>query len=100
MKYKIKTEKEFISEFGPDWPNRVQYGWSLRHMTPLHGKYLPKETGKKIFDNTIEYSVRFEGWSISQDMVNKIPTGIQCFEKLKSLFKVSQGGAVGSSLGS
>lgn len=56
--YRIKTEKEFLKEFGDDWSFKVELTWATG-MNYLHNKIV----------NFEELPARIDDWNISKDMV-------------------------------
>lgn len=63
--YRIKTQKEFLKEFGTDWRSKLRYVWISPSMDGLFGK---KITHKEYYD--IHNDIRGIGpWSISLDMI-------------------------------
>ena len=71
MKYRIKTEEEFIKEFGENWKHKV--GWNyLSGMGYLLGINI--EVDYKIdFDNDSFYDVcLIDNWHITVKMITKL----------------------------
>lgn len=58
-KVRIKTEEEFVREFGGIWNACVRNYWDKGRMDYLHGKSIPCFLNKTAYD----------GWMISEDMV-------------------------------
>lgn len=71
-RYRIKTEKEFIEEFGKNWKLEVSRTWNLEgKMDYLFGKVLDgKDTDFTAFERGS--SIQVDSWAISRDMVVEI----------------------------
>lgn len=69
-KYRIKTEQEFIKEFGEDWADIVEFTWAT-NMSYLHNKIIEVE----------EFPFRVDKWNISKDMVVKIKHPILAIDR-------------------
>lgn len=86
---RIKTEKEFIKEFGENWYDNVKYSWD-RDMDYLFNYKLTEEECERF--NT--YGLTLGTWNISNDMVTGIDavtspthytTGeIECIDAIRS----------------
>ncbi len=64
MIYRIKTEEEFIEQFGRNYGDEVSYGWS-EDMSHLFGKILTINQYQKVQNGIL----RIEIYSIGPDMV-------------------------------
>lgn len=82
IKYRIKTEKEFLDEFGFSWKDKIQFGWSPRMNFlfgtkleyDLYSEYLGKN-GRLDLNSyiCIYYWVGYPlKWNISADMIKEI----------------------------
>lgn len=70
LKWRFKTEAEFIEDFGTTWYDKVKNGWSVSEMNGFFGKEIPENEAKSaIRDN----SGRYERWSVSADMITDKP---------------------------
>ena len=65
IKYRFKTEEEFIREFGKNWRTDVSMGWP-DNMDEFLGK--PMEVLNKLESKEKMY---IAGWAISRDMITK-----------------------------
>jgi hypothetical protein len=65
MKYRIKTQEEFIEEFGENRRYRVTFGWNP-NMDYLFGKQYPY-----IINKFSAKQENIKGWNISIDMLIK-----------------------------
>lgn len=65
IKYRFKTEEEFIREFGKNWRQVVKMGWA-DNMDEFLGK--PMEVLNRIESKEKMY---VGGWAISRDMITK-----------------------------
>ena len=71
-KYRFKTEKEFIEEFGVNWRNKVRYMW-VNGMDYLLGTEIPSSNVLLSEDNSIKFIVEsWKSWNISENMVTLI----------------------------
>lgn len=71
-KYRFKTEKEFIEEFGVNWRNEVRYMW-VNGMDYLLGTEIPSSNVLLSEDNSIKFIVEsWKSWNISENMVTLI----------------------------
>jgi len=72
MKYRFKTEKEFIIEFGSDWKTVILPNWNPNeHMDFLFGTEVTEEIFKRteeIFERQKRF-LRYKNWIISRDML-------------------------------
>ena len=66
-KYRFKTEKEFIQDFGDSWRSKIICGWH-RDME----KYFGQEIVMKEYFGQIIKSFNYEGWGVSKDMIIKV----------------------------
>lgn len=74
MKYRIKTEEEFVKEFGSNWREEIHLGWA-EHMDYLFGKPIIDKTFKKVNNidsNTIYRTNDGSQWNISKDMIMEV----------------------------
>lgn len=69
--YRIKTEEEFLHEYGSDWRSAVQFNCE-GDMDFMCGKQLPFSENeiKDVLSNNWRY-LRFEGWVIKCRMITK-----------------------------
>lgn len=65
IKYRFKTEEEFIKEFGKNWRYVINGGWSDK-MDGFLGK--PVEVLNKL---EFKQNICVGGWTISRDMITK-----------------------------
>ena len=82
IRYRFKTEQEFINEFGQDW--REVGSKFVKPMDFLLGKELEQETIYSViqynrYNEKIEFSnendhFNYYGWSISKHMIKEIKT--------------------------
>lgn len=77
---RIKTEKEFLSQYGEDWRRVVELHWSP-NMDYLFGKLIDTSFMSEKYGNA-KYTK--DGWNISNDMVIEGPE-IDWDESLKEI---------------
>ena len=65
IKYRFKTEEEFIKEFGKNWDIEVAYGWA-EGMNKFFGQ--PMKALDKLENEEYIY---VGGWTVSRDMITK-----------------------------
>ena len=71
MKYRFKTKKEFIQEYGEDWRKRIRFGWNPR-MNFLFGLPVEDAFANKILNSTSVVAANYiDGWAISKDMITE-----------------------------
>lgn len=84
--YRIKTEEEFIIDYGKEWRDVIKYGWSS-HMDMMFGKRIPDRliTGilsgeSKVIKaasllnmprSKLHRDCNIRDWNISTDMIVK-----------------------------
>ena len=69
--YRLKTEKEFLDEYGNDWRYAVQFNFD-GEMDYMCGKVLPFT--EDIIKSTVfngDGFLRFDGWTIKHRMITK-----------------------------
>lgn len=73
---RIKTKKEFINEFGVNWPDKVKGAWIIPEMNIFYNFIVPKEYKLECFKvicNVSEYVVishpKAGSWHFSIDMM-------------------------------
>ena len=70
IKYRIKSEQEFITEFGTEWRSKVRYKWNrIGKMDHLFNTLL-KEEQINIYKRVGEFM--YDDWCISSDMIKEI----------------------------
>jgi hypothetical protein len=76
--YRIKTEGEFIAEFGEHWKGLVEFTWTDDgEMDYLFNKSLEEVIAPESFKHVIE-GVNFmllrtkKGWNVSRDMITSL----------------------------
>ena len=69
--YRIKTEEEFVLEYGSNWRRVVQFNCG-GDMDFICGKQLPfsEDEVKDVLDNDWKY-LRFHGWTIRRRMITE-----------------------------
>lgn len=67
----IKTEEDFISEFGEDWRNTIEYKWVSPEMDYLFGLGISKADHSKI----LKKITGIDSFNISRDMIKVINYG-------------------------
>lgn len=71
MKYRFKTKKEFVREYGEDWRKRIRYGWNPR-MNFLFGLPVEDAFANKVLNSTSVVAAHYiDGWAISKDMLTE-----------------------------
>ena len=74
-KYRVKTEEEFINEYGIHWQSKITCGWD-RCMNIFFGQDIEIENIEPLKRNyssiqNYKWFIHYRGWSISCDMVVK-----------------------------
>jgi hypothetical protein len=69
-RYRLKTEQEFLNEFGVNWRSEVRCHWnSAGEMDYLFGKILSEEQNK-YFEKYLGLSI--DGWTINESMITQL----------------------------
>ena len=87
IRYRIKTEQEFINEFGDNWRNNIRFGWNdsgkMDYLFNLEINYNYYKrclvNDKLLLDDNKSFDFEIDDWCISSDMIKQI--GINYNEK-------------------
>jgi len=71
IKFRFKTEQEFIEEFGPEFSYKVKHCWARPAMDKLFGRTIDKVFLQEALEVSfgIELYFKYGSWRISIDMI-------------------------------
>ncbi len=69
LRYRIKTEQEFIKEFGEDWRSKLGLYWGVQ-MTEKLGQILPQAYNAYCMEGVTVY---YSGWNYPEAAYTSLP---------------------------
>ena len=82
---RFKTEEEFEEEFGERWAGIIEYHWNI-NMDVFFGKDIHSRYALDLCNEVNGY-MRYEGWSVSSDMLTKNQPLMPSYGRRKTVYE-------------